>query len=97
MAQSRGMAALPPMSARVPAQGAPSDCKSAVGVMSAAKDICRTEEFVVSWLKLRPGYVASLSVFACFRGGGAGCDDGASSGGIGCGDCLGSDGAGCGN
>jgi hypothetical protein len=71
------MAALPPMSARVPAQGAPADWKSAVklmmatrlpvqkapvdwksdvGVMWAAKDIRRAVEFVVSLLKLRPGY-----------------------------------------
>ncbi len=83
---------------RLPVRKAPADWKSAVGVMWAAKDIRRGIcSFLAKTAARLLDRVTSLSVFAHFRGGGAGCGDGVGNGGIGRGDSTGNDGAGCGD
>jgi hypothetical protein len=79
------------MVARVPAQEtpAPSDWMSAVEVLWAAKDIRRAVGSVVILAKTAAqllARVASLTVFARFCRGGAGCGDSAGNDGVGCSD-----------
>jgi hypothetical protein len=79
------------MVARVPAQEAPApaDWMSAVEVLWAAKDIRRAVGSAVFLAKTAArlvAQVASLTVFARFRRGRAGCGDSAGNDGVGCSD-----------